>query len=373
MGLVRFAAACAIAAALLVARQDGAKNKTAKSSAKDGAGAQDFSAKVPAGGPALDLDFPSLEIGVAEYDEGPTGVTLFHFPKKAYVAVDARGGAPCTILTEALKYGFSDGDPPHVDAICFAGGSCYGLEAASGVMDGLLARRKGSNRWNEIAYVPGAIVFDFGGRENSVHPDRELGIAALDAAKAGRFPLGSRGAGRFVHVGSFFGPRFMERSGQGGAFRQIGATKVAVFVVVNALGAAVGRDGAVVRGNRDPATGARTSIETDLRNGSRRSEWNDPTPAPPRRNTTLALVVTNERLSFAALQRLAIETNTSLARALQPFHTPWDGDTLFAASTAEVADPALGELGVAMAASDLAWDAVLAAEKSADADDGAKK
>jgi L-aminopeptidase/D-esterase-like protein len=66
---------------------------------------------------------------------------------------------------------------PHVDAICFAGGSCYRLEAASGVMAGLLERRRGSNRWNEIAYVPGAIVFDFGGRENAVHPDRELGVA----------------------------------------------------------------------------------------------------------------------------------------------------------------------------------------------------
>jgi L-aminopeptidase/D-esterase-like protein len=325
-------------------------------------------AKTPAGGPALEFDWPALEIGVAEYDEGPTGATLFRFPKRAFVAVDARGGAPCTILTEALQYGWSEGDLPFVDAICLAGGSCYGLEAASGVMAGLLAARGGSTRWGEIAYVPGAIVFDFTGRTNSVHPDRELGVAALTGARAGRFPLGSRGAGRFVHCGSFFGPRFMERSGQGGAFRQIGTVKVAVFVVVNALGAVVGRDGAVVRGNRDPKSGARTSIETDLRTGARRSEWSDPTPTPPRRNTTLALVVTNQRLSFAALQRLAIQTNTSLARALQPFHTPWDGDVLFAASTAEVVDPELGELGVAMAAGDLAWDAVLAAEQHADAD-----
>jgi len=366
MVIVKLTAAGVIAAGLLLAPQDGAPKKGERGATSSGA--QGLAAKIPAGGPALEFDFPSLEIGVAEYDEGPTGVTLFSFPKKAYVAVDARGGGPCTILTEALKYGWSDGDPPLVDAICFAGGSCYGLEAASGVMAGLLERRKGSNRWNEIAYVPGAIVFDFGGRENAVHPDRELGLAALAAAKTGRFPLGSRGAGRFVHVGSFFGPRFMERSGQGGAFRQIGPTRVAVFVVVNALGAVIGRDGVVVRGNRDPKSGARTSIETDLRTGARRSEWSDPTPAPPRRNTTLALVVTNQRLSFAALQRLAIQTNTSLARALQPFHTPWDGDVLFAASTAEVVDPELGELGVAMAAGDLAWDAVLAAERHADPD-----
>jgi L-aminopeptidase/D-esterase-like protein len=331
-------------------------------------------AKIPAGGAALEFDWPALEIGVAEYDEGPTGATLFRFPKKAHVVVDARGGAPCTILTEALQYGYAESEPPFVDAICFAGGSCYGLEAASGVMDGLLEARGNSTRWGEIAYVPGAIVFDFTGRDNAVHPDRELGQAALKAAKSGRFPLGSRGAGRFVHCGSYFGPRFMERSGQGGTFRQIGLAKVAVFTVVNALGAIVGRDGAVARGNRDPKTGARTSIETDLRNGTRRVEWNDPpTAPPPKRNTTLTLVVTNVRLPFSELKRVAIEVHSSMARAIQPFHTPWDGDTLFAATTAEVDDAALGSIGVAMAASDLAWDAIASAESHAEDDPPAAK
>lgn len=323
---------------------------------------------VPAGGPSLDFDFPGLAIGVAEYNEGPTGATLFRFPKKAWVAVDARGGAPCTILTEALKFGWNEGEPATVDAICFAGGSCYGLEAASGVMSGLLDERDGANQWTQIAYVPGAIVYDFTGRANAIHPDRELGRAALAAARPGHFPQGSRGAGRFVHCGSYFGPRFMERSGQGGEFRQVGTTKVAVFVVVNALGAVVGRDGQVVRGNRDPKSGARSSIEVDLRSGARHSEWNDPPATPPRRNTTLALVVTNEHLGFAAMQRVAIAVNGALARALQPLNTPWDGDTTFAATTGEVSNPAVGEIGVAMIAGDLAWDAVLAAAQHAEDD-----
>jgi L-aminopeptidase/D-esterase-like protein len=344
---------------------------------QDAAKPKPLVAKIPAGGPQLEFDWPALEVGVAEYDAGPTGVTLFRFPKKAHVAVDGRGGAPCTILTEALQYGYAESDPPFVDAICFAGGSCYGLEAASGVMDGLLEERHGSTRWGEIAYVPGAIVFDFTGRANAVHPDRELGQIALKAAQSGRFPLGSRGAGRFVHCGSFFGPRFMERSGQGGAFRQIGATKVAVFTVVNALGAIVGRDGAVVRGNRDPKTGVRTTIETDLRNGTRRNEWNDdpatPPAPPPKRNTTLTLVVTNQRLAFSDLKRVAIEVHSSMARAIQPFHTPWDGDTLFAATTAEVDDAAVGSMGVAMTASDLAWDAITSAESHAEDDPPAPK
>ena len=72
-------------------------------------------------GPALELDFPGLRIGVAEYDEGPTGCTVLHLPPGgAACAVDVRGGSPGTIGS-AYEW---------THALCFAGGSLYGLEAA---------------------------------------------------------------------------------------------------------------------------------------------------------------------------------------------------------------------------------------------------
>lgn len=74
-------------------------------------------------GPALEFDFPGLRIGVAEYDEGPTGCTVFHFPEGATTASDVRGGS--VGLT---------GDYDRNHAICFAGGSLYGLEAAVPVL-----------------------------------------------------------------------------------------------------------------------------------------------------------------------------------------------------------------------------------------------
>ena len=94
-------------------------------------------------------------------------------------------------------------------------------------------------------------------------------------------------------------------------------------------------------------------------------------------NWTRALASSWRRCSSIAFRTetaawLAIEVNSSLARAIQPFHTPWDGDTLFAATTGEVANPELGALGVAMAASDLAWDAVLSAGQHAEAEPAAK-
>ena len=76
-------------------------------------------------------------------------------------------------------------------------------------------------------------------------------------------------------------------------------------------------------------------------------------------NTTLTLVATNQQLDFWALQRLAIQVHTSMARAIQPFHTQRDGDVLFAVTTGEVENPDLAPVDLGVIASELAWDAVL--------------
>jgi L-aminopeptidase/D-esterase-like protein len=316
-------------------------------------------------GPALEFCFPGLLIGAAEYDEGPTGLTVFHFPNGVMAAVDVRGGAAATINTDRLRLGY---DQPTVRAIFFSGGSSYGLEAASGIMAELLALRGHATAWEMIPTVTGAVVFDFRGRNNAIHPDKALGRAALRAACEGRFPLGAHGAGRLVNVGKFFGPAFMESSGQGGAFRRVGDVKLAAFSVVNSVGVIVGRDGRVVRGNFDPLTAQRRTLAQDLNDGtaprkrSVASAVAEPLPvsATPE-NTTLTVVVVNQRLSYAQLSRLAIQTHTSMARGIQPFHTEKDGDVLYAVTTGEVESTGLEFEELASYAAELAWDAVLSA------------
>jgi L-aminopeptidase/D-esterase-like protein len=306
--------------------------------------------------PCLKFDFPGLRIGVAEHASGHTGVTVFEFPSRAFGVVDTRGGAPGTCLSDVLRVGYGR----YVNAIVFAGGSTYGLEAASGVTAALLQARRASATWGDLAIVPAAVVFDFKGRDDLVYPDRELGQAALNAAVEGCFPLGKRGAGAFVHCGSYFSESFMERSGQGAAFRQIGDTKLAVFTLLNARGVILDRAGQVVLGNRDPQTGARSSISAALLGGNIPREI-----APPggtlSQNTTLTLVVTNRVLDQIELQRLAIETHSSMARAIQPFHTSRDGDTLFAITTADCHADTPDAADLAVYASELAWDAILSA------------
>jgi 6-aminohexanoate-oligomer endohydrolase len=292
-------------------------------------------------GPALELDFPGLRIGIAEYEEGPTGCTVLHLPPGgAACAVDIRGGSPGTI-----------GAYEWTHAICFAGGSLYGLEAACGVAAELMTARGYTVGWTDVELVGGAIIYDFGPRENTVYPDRELGRAALRAAKEGSFPLGARGAGRSATVGKTFAYEEGEQSGQGAAFREVGPTKVAVFTVVNAFGAVVDRDGKVVRGHLDRSTGRRSQLVERL-------EERLPQTVPG--NTTLTAVVTNQRLDRRELRQLAVQVHSSLARAIQPFHALVDGDVLFAVTTDEVENADLPAMNLGVVASELAWDAVLA-------------
>ena len=298
-------------------------------------------------GRELTFDLEGVEIGIAEYEEGPTGCTVLHFPDGAACSTDVRGGSPGTT-----------GDAyPYVDAICLAGGSIYGLEAVAGVNAELLARREYRTGWLEIPLVAGSIVYDWGPRDNAVYPDKELGRAALRAARPGVFPLGTRGAGRSATVGKHFGFEGREHSGQGGAFRRLGDTKVAVFTVVNAVGAIVDRAGNVVLGNYDPSSGVRHTLVDAL---EERLAEGRPVRPPPPGNTTLTVVVTNLRLDARQLRTVARQTHASLARAIQPFHALEDGDVLYAVSIGSLdKDPLLDTTSLGIVASELAWDAVL--------------
>lgn len=316
------------------------------------------------GARTLRFEFPGLQVGIAEYPEGPTGCTVFLFPDRAMVTADVRGGSPGTTGTDAVRLGY---EAAFVDAIVFAGGSAYGLAAADGVRSELLSSGRRGVRWGNIASVLGAIIYDFGVRANTIHPDRELGRAALRAAVPGVFPLGARGAGRSATVGKLYGRAYMEHAGQGGAFVQVGPTRIAVFTVVNSVGVLVDRAGRAVRGNRDPRSGLRSLYSQDLASGAAAGKRKavlpplaEPRPGGVTGNTTITLLLVNQKLGYADLQRLAVQTHTSMARAIQPFQTRNDGDVLFAASTGEIENPELHFDDLAVVAGELAWDAVLA-------------
>jgi 6-aminohexanoate-oligomer endohydrolase len=308
-------------------------------------------------GRILEFDFPSLEIGVAQYPDGPTGTTVFRFKKQALGVVDVRGGAPGTYNLDYLRLGYSQ---PNLDAVVVSGGSWYGLAVPGGVAGALKEDGFRSGHWSNLANVVGAIVYDFGDRRpNEIYPDEALGAAALRAAVPGRFPQGAQGAGSLTMQGSYFG--YWLHSGQGGAFRQIGETKIACFTVVNSLGAVVDRNGRLQQGKQKTPDGnlhiadLMKLIPNDLQTVAGSMLGVRPNSA----NTTISLVVVNQGLDNAELQRLAIQVHSSMARSIQPFATLNDGDVLFAVSTAEFRDKGLNPVDLGVVASEVMWDAVL--------------
>ena len=283
--------------------------------------------------PYLAFDFPGLKIGFAEYEEGPTGCTVFSFGSHgASTAVDIRGG----------MVGQVEVDYHYHHAICFAGGSLYGLEAVSGVRSEFVRLSGWKSPGNRIPLVGGAIIWDWHSRANNaelIYPDIALGRAAIRAATEGKFYYGKRGAGRSAGVG------------QGGAFRQIGETKIAVFTVVNAIGDIVDREGKVrTRDKRHPLE------KLEERLGREETSPADNTG----QHTTLTLIVTNQKWRHNELDQIGRQVHSSMARAIQPFHTMQDGDLLFTATTGAIENEALkSTTDFGLIASELAWDAVL--------------
>lgn len=318
-------------------------------------------------GPALTFDFPGVKVGVAEYEEGPTGTTVLYFPAPVVAAVDVRGGAPGTVNTDVLRLAYDD---PVANAIVLSGGSSYGLSAATGVANALKDMITDASNFDDVAVVPGAIIFDLGDRRfNTITPDEELGRAALAGARAGWFPLGARGAGRFAMQG--YGLDITQHSGQGAAFRQSGDTKVLVVTVDNG-GLVVDRKGQVMRCSH-PVDGYCGSIAdviaahlATLGNPKQaRANFgnNQINPQGLTRHTTITIVVTNKSLPIWALQRLGVQVHNSMARGDQPMAEGDDGDTLFTVTTgkavgATISDEDMDHLGIL--ASETAWDALLA-------------
>lgn len=306
-----------------------------------------------ADGRRVAYDFPGVEVGSVEYAEGPTGVTVLHIPAGARMAIDARGGA----------IGMSNGYQYHAHAIALAGGSLHGMSAGSGVADELRFRHpSGRVSIDELVLVSTAVVYDYAGRDNSVFPDAALGRAAVRAARHGSVPTGRCGAGATTSTGKLHRAR-AEYAGQGAAFRQAGQAKVLVVTVVNPMGVVVDRDGSVVRGNYDPATGQRGLLEEDWIAALAAGTSLD----AERGNTTITAVVTNVRMSDRDLVQFGRQVHGSMNRAIRPFATAFDGDVLFALTTDEV-DPGLtpeglpvSPLAVGALASEVAWDAVLEA------------
>lgn len=274
-------------------------------------------------------DVPGLLVGNASDARLKSGVTVLTADTAFVASVDIRGGAPGTRETDLLAPGRL---VETVDAIVLAGGSAYGLDAAGGVMHRLraLGRGHGVGRLR-VPIVPAAILFDLangGDKDWTENPYPGLGAAAFDAAAA-EVALGSVGAGTGAMTATLMG-------GLGSASLVLeDGTTVGALAAVNAMGRACPPGsraffaGAFEIGDEfgglGPPSGRHPPVSPRLMK---------PWPASLGGNTTIAVVATDATLDKAAARRMAEVANAGLVHALHPVHTLFDGDLVFAASTA---------------------------------------
>ena len=282
-------------------------------------------------------DVPGLRVGHAHDEEALTGCTVVLCEGGAVGGVDQRGGAPGTRETDAMH-------PLHlvqqVHAVVLAGGSAFGLDAATGVVRYLEERGVGFDvRVAKVPIVPAAILFDLGIGRADVRPDAAMGYQACQNASADPPAEGNAGAGMGATVGKILGPGQAMKSGIGTASMEIGGgVVVAAIVAVNAFGDVI-----------DPATGqilagARTLQQGPVRIGTgpvfadtlqvmKTLVGRTSLGFSTREHTVIGVVASNARLDKEQTNKVAQMAQDGLARTIRPAHTMLDGDTIFALST----------------------------------------
>ncbi len=273
---------------------------------------------------------PGIKVGHHTLTERPTGCTVILVDGDGAVGgVSQRGGAPGTRETDLL-------DPSNmvdkVNAVVLAGGSAFGLEAATGTVKWLEEHNIG---WPtgvaKVPIVPAAILFDLPvGGKPTVRPTADCGYRAAGAASSAPVPEGTIGAGAGATVGKSAGGGRSMKSGLGSySITLPNGLSVGAIVAVNAVGDIIDPDnGRIVAGVRNP-DGTFADARKLLRSGTtgqgqRAGE-----------NTTIGLVATNAKLTKAQAQRMAMMADDGFARAIFPSHTTGDGDTVFALGTGQ--------------------------------------
>mgnify|MGYP001139637949 CR=1 FL=1 len=273
-------------------------------------------------------DVPGIKVGHRENEEGITGCTALLMEGGAVCGVDVRGSAPGTRETDAL-------DPineiDRVHGICLSGGSAFGLDAATGVMQFLEERGIGVDAGvAKIPIVPSAVLFDLFIGDPQARPTAQMGYEAAQAAQVGSFQNGNIGAGYGATVGKLAGPDFAMKGGLGSASIAGKDGLIAgAIVAVNAVGDVKNPNTRqILAGARNPQTGQWLDCCAYL-------EQHAQSEALAGTNTTIGVVALNAKLTKAEAKKIAQLTQNALARTIYPVHTMLDGDTIFVLGTGE--------------------------------------
>ncbi|MEQ1949149.1 MAG: P1 family peptidase [Bryobacteraceae bacterium] len=289
-------------------------------------------------------DIAGVLVGHASDYDGLTGCTVVICEKGAVAGGDIRGSATGVSEWDLLS-------PMHVTdrihAVCFAGGSAFGLEAATGVRRYL--ERKGigfKTGAGVVPLVPGAILYDLGLGKSKVRPTREMGEAAASVATHNAVVEGAVGAGTGATVGKMLGLKNAMKSGVGSWTVELGGRNTGVMVsalaVVNALGDVVDPStGKIIAGTRRAPDSMEFAKSAQIMKNSGASGF-------VASNTTLVVIATNAALTKVEATKVAQLAQLGVARTVNPVNTMSDGDLCVALSVGTVKAP-VDAVGVAAA------------------------
>jgi len=272
-------------------------------------------------------DVPGMKVGHYTDTKAVTGCTVVLCEKGGVAGVDVSGSAPGTRETDLLRPGSL---VERVQAILLSGGSAFGLDAAAGVMRYLEERGFGHDTIvGKVPIVPAAIIFDLNIGDSKTRPGPSEGYQACLKAREDETAQGCVGAGTGATVGKVLGIERATKSGLGMASLQLtNNVVVAALMVVNAIGDVIEpTTGKILAGPRNPQGKGFLSSSELWKRGIRKQ-------FPPF-NTVIGVIATNAKLSKTDVNKLARLAGAGIARTVNPCHTAYDGDVLFALSVGE--------------------------------------
>ncbi len=268
------------------------------------------------------VDVPGVSVGHWSNHNAQTGCTAILFDQLSTASVHVAGGAPGASETDLL-------DPSAlvrgVNAILLSGGSAFGLATGDGARRYLEEQGKGFQAGDHIVPIaPVAVIYDLAVGASDVRPGPQEGyLACKNADKKSVGDEGRIGAGTGATVAKYLGPT---KSSPGGlASRSVieEGVSVGALMVANCFGAVTDRfNGNCVAVARDE-------------NGSPVHYLDKPVQPPGFGATVIGVVVTDAQLTKAEAKRIAIMAHDGIARAVEPSHTPYDGDMIFVVSTGD--------------------------------------
>lgn len=273
-------------------------------------------------------DIPGIKVGHEQDYEAATGCTVVICEEGAAAGVDVRGGAPGTRETDLLNP-INLVDKMH--AVILAGGSAFGLDAATGVMQYLEEKGVGFDVGvTTVPIVGGAVLFDLAVGDYRLRPDKAMGYRACMNASSTECPGGNVGAGTGATVGKYLGMESAMKGGLGTYCLKVGELMVGALVAVNCLGDVINpANGEILAGaisedhgfiNTEEAMLKQYDINKNVFSG----------------NTTIGVIATNAVLTKAQANKAAAMAHNGYGRTMRPAHTMFDGDTIFALATGKV-------------------------------------